>query len=324
MDHKQSQELCQMLGTTLPIIQAGMVWVSGAKLAAASANRGILGVIGAGSMAPELLKEHIQKAKKLTDKPFAINVPLLYRKAPEQIETALAEGIKIFITSAGSPKKFTTDLKSEGAKVIHVVSNPFFALKSEEAGVDAIIAEGFEAGGHNGVDEITTMCLIPQVKKVVKTPVIAAGGICTGEQMAAAFCLGASGVQIGTRFVATEESSAHLNFKEAILKSQYNSTELRMKTVVPVRLLKNKFYNEIRALEDTCAGKDALIQHLGKGRARNGMHLGDIDEGELEIGQACALIDNIPKLCECVDNLLHEYNTCLNNLQPFKTGEYHE
>ncbi len=314
MNHKQSQQLCQMLGVSFPIIQAGMVWVSGAKLAAASSNAGILGVIGAGSMTLDLLRDQIKKAHTLTDKPFAVNIPLLYSKVEQQVEVALSEGVKIFITSAGSPKKLTGELKKAGAKVLHVVSNPLFALKSEEAGVDAVVAEGFEAGGHNGLDEITTFCLIPQVKKVVKVPVIAAGGVCTGEQMAAAFCLGAAGVQIGTRFVTTEESSAHPKFKQAILESQYNSTELSLKGVMPVRLLKNKFYQEIKSLEESCATKEVLLACLGKGRARKGMLLGDLDEGELEIGQGCALIDNLPKVCECVDRLLSEYNSCIRKI----------
>ena len=266
-------------------------------------------------MAPELLKEHIEKAKSLTQKAFAVNIPLLYHKAPEQIETALSLGVRTFITSAGSPKKFTAELKREGATVIHVVANPLFAQKSQDAGVDAVIAEGFEAGGHNGLDEITTLCLIPQVLKSVKIPVIAAGGIATGHQMAAALCLGASGVQIGTRFVATEESSAHEHFKKAVIESNYSSTELRMKSVVPVRLMKNKFYDEIKKLEENCASEEELVAHLGKGRAKQGMLLGDMDEGELEIGQACALIDNIPKVCECVEQLISEYNSSITNLQ---------
>ena len=323
MNHKQSQQLCQMLGVSFPIIQAGMVWVSGAKLAAASSNAGILGVLGAGSMSLELLREQIKKTKKLTEKPFAVNIPLLYSKVEEQVALALSEGVKIFITSAGSPKKFTGELKKAGAKVIHVVSNPKFAVKSEEAGVDAVVAEGFEAGGHNGTDELTTFCLIPQVVKQVKIPVIAAGGVGTGSQMAAAFCLGASAVQIGTRFVATKESSAHENFKRAIIESSYNSTELCMKSVVPVRLLKNKFYKEIKSFEERGASGEELVKHLGKGRAKKGMLLGDLEEGELEIGQVCALVDNLPNVCESVKNILAEFNLCTKEFSNsfIKSGE---
>lgn len=318
MIYKPSESLCKMLNISYPIIQAGMVWVSGAKLAAACANEGLLGVIGAGSMSPELLKEQIQKAKKLTPKPFAVNFPLLYNKVEEQIEIALAEGVSIFITSAGSPKKFTPYLKQKGCIVLHVVSNPYFAAKSEQAGVDAVIAEGFEAGGHNGVDEITTFCLIPQVKQAVKVPVLAAGGIATGAQMAAAFCLGASGVQIGTRFVATFESSAHNSFKNSVVTSCYNSTKLCLKKITPVRLLKNNFYAKIASLEEKGADRASLTETLGKGRAKRGMLEGDLDEGELEIGQTCALITDIPKVSSCIKNLIKEYH---GSIEPFINQE---
>lgn len=291
-----------------PIIQAGMVWVSGGKLAAASANAGILGVIGAGSMKPDLLHHHIEKAKALTPhhERLAVNVPLLYEKTKEQLEVSLKLGIRNFITSAGSPKTYTSWLKDHGAKVVHVVSNPEFAIKSEMAGCDAVIAEGFEAGGHNGREEITTLALIPQVVDAVKIPVIAAGGIGDGRAIAAVMCLGAQGAQLGTRFVATVESSAHLNFKNAVLHAQPGSTMLAMKKHVPVRLLKNKFYEEIRMLEERGATREELEQHLGHGRARKGMLEGDLEEGELEIGQIAALVRDIPTVEQLVQRLVEE------------------
>lgn len=291
-----------------PIIQAGMIWVSGGKLAAASAEAGILGVIGAGSMKPDLLQEHILKAQSLTihhDR-LAVNVPLLYEKTKEQLEISLKLGIKNFITSAGSPKTYTSWLKDQGAKVIHVVSTPEFAIKSEAAGCDAVIAEGFEAGGHNGRDEITTLTLIPQVVDAVKIPVIAAGGIGDGRGIAAVMCLGAAGAQLGTRFVATLESSAHINFKNAILSSGPGSTMLAMKKHVPVRLLKNKFYEEVRRLEEEGADREALEKLLGRGRARKGMLEGDLDEGELEIGQISGLVKDIPSVKVLVERLILE------------------
>lgn len=291
-----------------PLIQAGMVWVSGGKLAAASAEAGILGVIGAGSMKPDLLEAHIQKALSLTthhDR-LAVNVPLLYERTKEQLEVSLKLGIRNFITSAGSPKTYTSWLKDQGAKVVHVVSTPEFALKSEAAGCDAVIAEGFEAGGHNGRDEITTLTLIPQVVDAVGIPVIAAGGIGDGRGIAAVMCLGASGAQLGTRFVATVESSAHINFKNAILSSGPGSTMLAMKKHVPVRLLKNKFFEEVKKLEEAGADKMALEQLLGHGRARKGMLEGDLDQGELEIGQIAGLVKDIPTVKELVERLMQE------------------
>lgn len=309
--------ITKILPIKYPIIQAGMVWVSGGKLAAASAEAGILGVIGAGSMNPELLREHIIKAKSLTThhQRLAVNLPLLYSRIEEQIEISLDEGIRIFITSAGSPKKFTSYLKSKGCIVIHVISNPELALKCEEAGCDAVIAEGFEAGGHNGRDEITTLCLIPQVLKVVKIPVIAAGGIASGEAIAAMMSLGASGVQIGTRFVATVESSAHQNFKEVVTSASFNSTMLMMKKLVPVRLYKNKFYEEINALEDSCSPSEKVANHLGQGRARLGMLLGDLEDGELEIGQIAGLVEGIPTVKELTHQLISEYNKSIRSLK---------
>ena len=302
------KNITTLLPIQYPMIQAGMVWVSGGKLAAASANAGILGVIGAGSMKPDLLKLQIEKAKLLTThhERLAVNVPLLYEKSKEQLEVALSLGIKIFITSAGSPKTYTSWLKSLGSTVIHVVSTPEFARKSEQAGCDAVIAEGFEAGGHNGRDEITTFALIPQVVDAVKIPVIAAGGIADGRGIAAAMCLGAHGVQMGTRFVATEESSAHINFKNAILQSKPESTMLMMKKSVPVRLFKNKFFEDVKMLEDRGASKEDLEQLLGHGRAKSGMLDGDMIEGEIEIGQVASLIHDIPTVQALVQKLIQE------------------
>ena len=301
--------LCDLLSIKYPIIQAGMVWVSGGKLAAASANAGILGVVGAGSMNPELLDQHLKKAKLLSNnkKNIAVNVPLLYSKTKEQLEVALKNDIKIFITSAGSPKTYTGWLKDQGAVVIHVTATPELALKCEAAGVDAVIAEGFEAGGHNGRDEITTFSLIPQVVDAVKIPVIAAGGIADARGMAAAMMLGASAVQMGTRFVATQESSAHENFKNAIIKAGSSETMLMMKKYVPVRLMKNTFYQEIKELEEKCASQEELISHLGHGRAKKGMLEGDLENGELEIGQIAGLIHNTPTVQELVESIVNDY-----------------
>lgn len=308
-----TKNICSLLPIQYPLIQAGMVWVSGGKLAAASANAGILGVIGAGSMKPELLEQHIIKAKSLTNHPerLAVNVPLLYEKTKEQLELSLKLGIRTFITSAGSPKTYTSWLKGEGCKVIHVVSTPEFAVKSEAAGCDAVIAEGFEAGGHNGRDEITTLVLIPQVVDAVKIPVIAAGGIGDGRAIAAVMCLGAMGAQLGTRFVATKESSAHDNFKNAILSSGPGSTMLAMKKHVPVRLYKNKFYDDVKKLEDTGASNEDLEKLLGHGRAKRGMLEGDMNEGEIEIGQISAIVKDVPSVQELVERLIQEQRLAL-------------
>lgn len=308
--------ILNILPIKYPIIQAGMVWVSGGKLAAASANAGILGVIGAGSMKLDVLEQQILKAKSLTHHPerLAVNVPLLYEKTKEQLELSLKLGIKIFITSAGSPKIYTSWLKSQGATVIHVTSTPELALKCQDAGVDAIIAEGFEAGGHNGREEITTMVLIPQVCDAIKIPVIAAGGIVDGRGIAAAFSLGAQGVQLGTRFVATHESSAHSAFKEAILNSSPSSTMLMMKKYVPVRLLKNHFFDEVKKLEDAGASVEDLTTLLGHGRARAGMFEGDLINGELEIGQGCSMIKDCPTVAEVVANLITDYKSAIKEL----------
>ncbi|MCE3011520.1 MAG: nitronate monooxygenase [Proteobacteria bacterium] len=310
-------KLMQTLQISRPIIQAGMVWVSGGKLAAAAANAGCLGVIGAGSMKPELLREHILKAQSLTSKSLAVNVPLLYEKSEEQVQTALDLGLKIFITSAGSPKKFTSMLKSAGCTVLHVVSTPELALKCEDAGVDAVIAEGFEAGGHNGRDELTTMALIPQVVDAVKIPVVAAGGIGDGRAIAAALSLGAECVQMGTRFIATHEASAHDNFKQVLVQAQATDTMLMMKRSVPVRLFKNKFYEQIKAAEESCADKTQLEAILGRGRAKLGMLEGNMDEGEIEIGQIAGLVRDIVSVKELVDRLMVEYHQTIKELPKF-------
>lgn len=310
-------KICDLLKIKYPIIQAGMVWVSGGKLAAAASNAGALGLIGAGSMKPELLKEHITKAKSLTKNPFGINVPLLYHGVEDQLKTALDEGVRIFFTSAGSPKKYTKFLKNEGAIVIHVTSSPILAKKCEDAGVDAIVAEGFEAGGHNGREEITTMALIPQVVDAVNIPIIAAGGIADGRQMAAALCLGAEAVQIGSRFAVTKESSAHDNFQQAIIDSGFGDTKLMMKELVPVRLLDNQFAREVADLENGSSEglKEKLATLLGKGRAKAGMLDGDLEQGELEIGQVSAMIKESLSCNELVERLIKEYNNIsLNKL----------
>lgn len=310
-------KVCELLNIKYPIIQGGMVWVSGAKLAAASANAGCLGVLGAGSMKPELLKAQIKKAQSLSDKTLAVNIPLLYHGAQEQIQTALELGIKVFITSAGSPKKYTQYLKDQNAKVIHVCASPNLAKKCEDAGVDMVIAEGFEAGGHNGRDELTTMTLIPQVRDQIKIPLIAAGGIGDARGMLAAMCLGADAIQMGTRFLMTKESRAHQNYKDLLLSANESSTELSMKSLVPVRLYKNKFWSEIKALEEKCEGLESIKEHLGKGRAKLGMHDGDLDEGELEIGQVCSMIKDIPSTSEMIEKLMSDFNKLKADLYNF-------
>jgi len=310
----ENNTLQRLFGVRLPIVQAGMVWVSGGKLAAAASEAGALGVVGAGSMQPALLREHLKKAKALTTKPIGVNIPLLYSKAQEQIDVSIAEGVRIFFTSAGSPKACTPYLKEKGCVVVHVTASPELAKKCEAAGVDAIVAEGFEAGGHNGRDEITTMALIPQVRDAVKIPVIAAGGIGDGRGIAAALALGADGVQLGTRFAATVESSAHANFKRAIVDAQPGGTMLSMKALVPVRLLKNRFYEQVAAAEARGASKEELAELLGKGRAKRGMLDGDIDEGELEIGQIASMMKDIPTCAQLVQRLQQEYQAALARL----------
>jgi enoyl-[acyl-carrier protein] reductase II len=312
-----NNSITKLFNIKYPIIQGGMVWVSGAKLAAAVSNAGGLGLIGAGSMKPDLLRIHIEKAKTLTTNPFGVNVPLLYDKAQEQIECALDLGVKIFFTSAGSPKKFTQYLKDKGAIVVHVTSSPELAKKCMDAGVDAIVAEGFEAGGHNGREEITTMTLIPQVKEMINIPLIAAGGIASGASIAAAMALGAQGVQLGTRFLMTRESSAHENFKNLALASLPHSTQIMMRKTVPVRLLANQFSQEIKEIEENFTGvelKNKLEEHLGKFRAKNGMLDGDINNGELEIGQIASSIKTIPSVEEVMRELVDGYQKTLSLL----------
>ncbi len=303
-----------LFGIRLPIVQGGMVWVSGGKLAGHVSKAGGLGLVGAGSMQPDLLRQHILNAKALTSNPIGINIPLLYSKVQEQIDIALNLGIKIFFTSAGSPKTWTPYLKSKGAIVVHVTSSPLLAKKCEDSGVDAVVAEGFEAGGHNGRDEITTLVLIREVVETVKIPVIAAGGIADGRGIAAMFALGAQGVQIGSRFAATQESSAHPNFKKAIIEAGSDATMLSMKKLVPVRLLKNKFYQTITELEEKGASLDELKACLGKGRAKLGMLDGDLDEGELEIGQASGLISDIPTVQELMTRFEQDYKEAVASL----------
>ena len=300
-----------LFGIKHPIIQGGMIWCSGWKLASAVSNAGGLGLIGSGSMYPEVLREHIQKCKQATNKPFGVNVPLLYPNIEEHIKIILEEGVKIVFTSAGNPKTWTQHLKQQGIIVAHVVSNVKFALKCQEAGVDAIVAEGFEAGGHNGREETTTLVLMPLVKKAIQIPLIAAGGIGSGAAMAATFALGADGVQIGSLFASTQESSAHQNFKEAIMASNEGDTQLTLKQLTPVRLLKNKFFKEIDDAEKRGASKEELQHILGRARAKKGMFEGDLEEGELEIGQISGAIKQIKPVAAVIDELMKEFReTC--------------
>ncbi|MBN4082750.1 nitronate monooxygenase [bacterium AH-315-A23] len=298
-----------------PIIQAGMVWNSGWKLASAVSNAGGLGLIGAGSMYPDILREHIQKCKKATNKPFGVNVPLLYPNIEEIIQIIIEEGVKIVVTSAGNPITWTSYLKEHGITVVHVVSSVKFALKSELAGVDAVVAEGFEAGGHNGREETTTFTLIPMVKEKVKIPVIAAGGIATGRGMLAAMVLGADAVQIGSRFVASNESSAHINFKEKVVKTEDGGTHLTLKELAPVRLIKNKFFNELQELYQQKPTVEELKEKLGKARSKKGMFEGDLENGELEIGQIAGLIHEIKPAAEILEEIVKEFNEVKKSFQ---------
>lgn len=310
LDFKETNnKITSLFNIQYPVIQAGMIWCSGWKLASAVSNAGGLGLIGAGSMYPEVLREHIQKCKQATTKPFGVNIPLLYPDIDKHIEIILKEGVKIVFTSAGNPKTWTSILKEKGIKVVHVIANTKFAIKCEEAGVDAIVAEGFEAGGHNGREETTTFCLLPQIKKVVKIPIIAAGGIATGEQMLAARVLGADGVQIGSRFVASTESSAHENFKHAVINTKEGDTQLTLKQLTPVRLIKNKFFEQIQSAELKGASADELKILLGRARAKKGMFEGDMNDGELEIGQVASLIHEIKPAAEIINELMSEYST---------------
>ena len=294
-----------------PIIQAGMIWASGWRLASAVSNAGGLGIIGSGSMYPEVLKEHIQKCKVATDKPFAVNVPLLYPDIDKHIQTIIEEKVPIVFTSAGNPKTWTPLLKQHGITVVHVVSSSKFALKAQEAGCDAVVAEGFEAGGHNGREETTTMVLIPAVCNAVSIPVIAAGGIATGRQMLAAMVLGAEAVQIGSRFVASPEASSHINFKEKIISANEGDTQLSLKKLTPVRLIKNNFFQQVQEAEQNGASAEALQNLLGRGRAKKGMFEGDMENGELEIGQVSALIKQIMPAGEIVKEIWTEFHNAL-------------
>lgn len=306
--HNESKNrINQLFEIKFPVIQGGMIWHSGWRLASAVSNCGGLGLIGAGSMYPDILRENIQKCKAATDQPFGVNIPMLYPNLEEIINIILEEKVKIIFTSAGNPKTYTEMLQKEGIKVAHVVSSTKFAVKCEDAGVDAIVAEGFEAGGHNGRDETTTFCLIPNVKKHISKPLIAAGGIALGSQMKAAMILGADGVQIGSRFAATEEASAHDNWKKNIIGLKEGDTQLTLKELAPVRMVKNKFFGELEEIYQSGRNSDLLVEKLGRARAKLGMFEGNLDEGELEIGQVSALIEEILPVEKVFENLLKEY-----------------
>lgn len=310
-----NNRITELFHIKYPIIQAGMVWCSGWKLASAVSNAGGLGLLGAGSMYPEVLEEHIKKCRKATAKPFGVNVPLMYPQVEAIMDIIIKNEVLVVFTSAGNPKAWTAKLQSEGIKVAHVVSSVKFAQKCEEAGVDAVVAEGFEAGGHNGREETTTFCLIPMVSNVISTPLLAAGGIGSGKAMLGAMALGADGVQVGSRFAASVESSAHENFKQMIVDAREGSTELMMKTLTPVRLLKNKFYDKVKKAELSCATVDELQVILGHGRAKKGMFEGDVDEGELEIGQVAASIDEVISAQEILKNIWTEFQVEWQKLQ---------
>lgn len=309
--------ITQLFTIQYPIIQGGMIWNSGYKLASAVSNAGGLGLIGAGSMYPEVLREHIQKCKKATDKPFGVNVPMLYPNIEEIMQIIVEEGVKIVFTSAGNPKTWTPFLKQHGITVVHVVSSSKFALKAQEAGVDAIVAEGFEAGGHNGREETTTLTLIPMVKEKIEIPLIAAGGIATGRGMLAAMVLGADGVQMGSRFAASEESSAHEAFKKTIIEVEEGGTQLTLKELAPVRLIKNKFYNDLQELYAKGPTKEELENLLGKRRAKRGMFEGDLIEGELEIGQIAGLIHEIQPVSQIIKEVVTEFEQAKKEVATF-------
>ena len=316
----KKNRICQLFGIQYPLIQGGMVWASGWRLAAAVSEAGGLGIIGAGSMHPDTLRLHVQKLKAATQKPFAVNLPLLYPEMELLLDLLIQEAVPVVFTSAGNPNLWTSFLKEKGCVVVHVVSSVKFAEKAVAAGVDAIVAEGFEAGGHNGREETTTMTLIPLVRNAIKLPLIAAGGIATGEAMLAAFALGAEGVQVGSRFVASIEASCHQAFKEEVLQAQEGSTELTLKELTPVRLLKNAFYQEIKKEYEKGATPEILAATLAKGRAKKGMFEGDLEEGELEIGQVAALIDTIIPAEQIVREMLSAYNSTLTRL--YETGPF--
>lgn len=302
-----SNKITQLFNIKYPIIQAGMIWNSGWRLASAASNAGILGLIGAGSMYPDVLREHIQKCKQATNNPFGVNIPMLYPNIEEIMDIIVEEDVKIVFTSAGNPKTWTSWLKERGVTVVHVVSSVKFALKAQEAGVDAVVAEGFEAGGHNGREETTTFTLIPMVKEEIEIPLIAAGGIASGKAMLAAMVLGADGVQIGSRFVASEESSAHQAFKQVVVDAKEGDTQLTLKELAPVRLIKNKFFEDVQALYKTNPTVEQLKELLGRARAKRGMFEGDLVEGELEIGQIAGLIHDIKPVKQIVEDLLTEF-----------------
>ncbi|WP_292943954.1 nitronate monooxygenase [Olleya sp. UBA1516] len=309
-----ANKITQLFNIQYPIIQAGMIWNSGWKLASAASNSGILGLIGAGSMYPDVLREHIQKCKKATDKPFGINVPMLYPNIEEIMNIIVEEEVKIVFTSAGNPKTWTKWLQDKGITVVHVVSSVKFALKAQDAGVDAIVAEGFEAGGHNGRDETTTLTLIPMVSEQLHIPLIAAGGIATGKAMLACMVLGADAVQVGSRFVASEESSAHQAFKQVVVDAKEGDTQLTLKELAPVRLVKNKFYNQLQELYKTSPTPEQLKELLGRARAKKGMFEGDLEEGELEIGQIAGLIRDIKPVSEIVKDMISEFEEAKSNV----------
>jgi len=307
-------KITQLFNIKYPIIQGGMIWNSGYKLASAVSNAGGLGLLGAGSMYPEVLREHIQKCKAATSNPFGVNVPLLYPNIEEIMQIIVEENVKIVFTSAGNPKTWTSFLKDKGITVVHVVSSSKFAFKAQEAGVDAVVAEGFEAGGHNGREETTTFTLIPMVKDKISIPLIAAGGIATGRGMLAAMVLGADGVQMGSRFVASNESSAHDNFKQAVVNSQEGDTLVMLKELAPVRLMKNKFFNDLQDLYTQCPTKEQLQTLLGRARAKKGMFEGDLEEGELEIGQIAGLLNDIKPVQQIFDEVLAEFQTAKTSM----------
>jgi len=308
-----SNRITKLFGVDYPIVQAGMIWASGWRLASAVSNAGGLGLIGSGSMYPDVLREHIQKCKAATSRPFGVNIPLLYPDIDKHIQIVIEEGVKIVFTSAGNPKTWTSVLKEKGITVVHVISSSKFAKKSEEAGCDAVVAEGFEAGGHNGREETTTMVLIPAVVSAVKIPVIAAGGIATGKQMLAAMVMGAEGVQMGSRFVASEEASSHINFKNAVINSNEGDTILTLKQLTPVRLIKNDFYKQVQEAENKGASVEELKAILGRARAKKGMFEGQLEEGELEIGQVGANVRDILPAAKIVDEVWQGFKEALAN-----------
>jgi enoyl-[acyl-carrier protein] reductase II len=311
-------KITQLFNIKYPIIQGGMIWNSGYKLASAVSNSGGLGLIGAGSMYPEVLREHIQKCKKATNKPFGVNIPMLYPNIEEIMNIVVEEGVKIVFTSAGNPKIWTSFLKEKGITVVHVVSSSIFALKAQEAGVDAIVAEGFEAGGHNGRDETTTLTLIPIVREKIQIPIIAAGGIATGRGMLATMILGADGVQVGSRFAASIESSSHNNYKQKIVDIKEGDTHLTLKELAPVRLIKNKFYQDVLDLYEKCPSKEDLVQLLGRARAKKGMFEGDLEEGELEIGQISGLIHEILPVEQIIKEMIADFEIACKEKAKFE------